>query len=45
MVGRITLGSLFDGTRYKQTGNSLAIPCALRVIGYIADYIREGAEK
>lgn len=31
-----------DGTRYKQTGNSLAIPCALRVIGYIADYIREG---
>lgn len=30
-----------DGTRYKQTGNSLAIPCALRVIGYIADYIRE----
>lgn len=34
-----------DGTRYKQTGNSLAIPCALRVIGYIADYIREGAEK
>ncbi len=31
-----------DGTRYKQMGNSLAIPCALRVIGYIADYIREG---
>lgn len=34
-----------DGTRYKQTGNSLAIPCALRVIGYIADYIRERVEK
>ncbi len=34
-----------DGTRYKQTGNSLAIPCALRVIGGIADYIREGAAK
>ena len=32
-----------DGTRYRQLGNSLAIPCALRVIGYIADYIREGA--
>lgn len=31
-----------DGTRYAQLGNSLAIPCALRVIGYIADYIREG---
>lgn len=30
-----------DGTRYAQLGNSLAIPCALRVIGYIADYIRE----
>lgn len=30
-----------DGTRYRQLGNSLAIPCALRVIGYIADYIRE----
>lgn len=29
-----------DGTRYRQLGNSLAIPCALRVIGYIADYIR-----
>lgn len=32
-----------DSTRYRQLGNSLAIPCALRVIGYIADYIREGA--
>lgn len=30
-----------DGTRYRQLGNSLAIPCALRVVGYIADYIRE----
>lgn len=30
------------GTRYRQLGNSLAIPCALRVIGYIADYIRKG---
>ena len=27
-----------DGSRYKTLGNSLAIPCALRVIGYIADY-------
>lgn len=33
-----------DGSRYKALGNSLAIPCALRVIGGIADYItdREG---
>ena len=29
-----------DAARYKQTGNSLAIPCALRVISYIADYVR-----
>lgn len=29
-----------DGSRYKALGNSLAIPCALRVIGYIADYER-----
>lgn len=29
-----------DGTRYKQLGNSLAIPCALRVISGIAEYIR-----
>lgn len=28
-----------DGTRYRQLGNSLAIPCALRVIGGIAEYI------
>ncbi len=28
-----------DGTRYKQLGNSLAIPCALRVIGGIAEYV------
>ena len=34
-----------DGTRYRQLGNSLAIPCALRVIGYIADYIREQKER
>lgn len=30
-----------DGTRYRQLGNSIAIPCALRVIDYIANYIRE----
>ena len=30
-----------DGARYRMLGNSLAIPCALRVIGYIADYERE----
>lgn len=29
-----------DGARYRMLGNSLAIPCALRVIGYIADYER-----
>ena len=29
-----------DGNKYKALGNSLAIPCALRVIGYIADYER-----
>lgn len=29
-----------DGSRYKALGNSLAIPCALRVIGYIADFER-----
>lgn len=28
-----------DGTRYRQLGNSLAIPCALRVVGGIAEYI------
>lgn len=28
-----------DGNRYKALGNSLAIPCALRVVGGIADYI------
>lgn len=28
-----------DGNRYRQLGNSLAIPCAIRVIGGIADYI------
>ncbi len=30
-----------DSTRYKQLGNSLAIPCALRVISGIAEYIRK----
>ena len=30
-----------DSARYEALGNSLAIPCALRVIGYIADYVRE----
>lgn len=30
-----------DGTRYRQLGNSLAIPCALRVISGIAEYIRK----
>lgn len=34
-----------DSTRYKQLGNSLAIPCALRVISYIADYIRNKSEE
>ncbi|MCM1059431.1 MAG: DNA cytosine methyltransferase [Eubacterium sp.] len=29
-----------DGARYRMLGNSLAIPCALRVIGYIANYER-----
>lgn len=38
-------GARMDGTRYRQLGNSLAIPCALRVIGYIADYIRKGESK
>ena len=33
-----------DTARYKALGNSLAIPCALRVVGYIADYVR-GAKK
>lgn len=33
-----------DGTRYRMLGNSLAIPCALRVIGYISDYVsKKGA--
>ncbi len=31
-----------DGARYRMLGNSLAIPCALRVIGYIADYEKRG---
>lgn len=29
-----------DGNRYRQLGNSLAIPCALRIVGGIADYIQ-----
>lgn len=33
-----------DSARYEALGNSLAIPCALRVVGYIADYVR-GAKK
>ena len=28
-----------DGNRYKALGNSLAIPCALRILGGIADYV------
>lgn len=30
-----------DSKRYHQLGNSLAIPCALRVIGGIAEHIRQ----
>lgn len=30
-----------DSRRYKALGNSLAIPCALRVIGGIAEYMRK----
>lgn len=30
-----------DGKRYRMCGNSLAIPCALRVLGGIADYNEE----
>lgn len=33
-----------DAGRYKALGNSLAIPCALRVVGYIADYERARKE-
>lgn len=29
-----------DGARYKALGNSLAIPCALRVISGIAEYVK-----
>ncbi len=29
-----------DSARYEALGNSLAIPCALRVVGYIADYVK-----
>lgn len=31
-----------DGSRYRALGNSLAIPCALRVVGGIADYANGG---
>lgn len=34
-----------DGNRYKMCGNSLAIPCALRVLGGIADYIEKEREQ
>lgn len=34
-----------DGNRYKMCGNSLAIPCALRVLGGIADYITKEREQ
>ncbi len=30
-----------DGNRYRMCGNSLAIPCALRVLGGIADYMNK----
>ena len=30
-----------DTSRYQALGNSLAIPCALRVIGGIVDYVKE----
>ena len=33
-----------DGSRYKALGNSLAIPNALRVIGYIAKYMKREAK-
>lgn len=33
-----------DAARYKALGNSLAIPCALRVIGYIAEHASEVEE-
>ena len=36
--------SQINGARYRMLGNSLAIHCALRVIGYIADYaMKKGA--
>lgn len=34
-----------DSTRYRQLGNSLAIPCALRVIGGIAEYMKTKEQK
>lgn len=34
-----------DSKRYHQLGNSLAIPCALRVIGGIAEYMKTKEQK
>ena len=34
-----------DSTRYRQLGNSLAIPCALREIGGIAEYMKTKEQK
>ena len=34
-----------DSKRYRQLGNSLAIPCALRVIGGIAEYMKTKEQK
>lgn len=34
-----------DSTRYRQLGNSLAIPCALRVIGGIAEHMKTKEQK
>lgn len=33
-----------DGARYRMLGNSLAIPCALRVIGGISEYEKNGGD-
>ena len=34
-----------DGNRYKALGNSLAIPCALRVVAGIAEYVKSTEEE
>lgn len=34
---QLTLGSLFDGNRYKMLGNSLAIPCVFYILNNIAE--------